>query len=802
MTFVKDVKFGLRGMRKNIGFTIVAVLTLAVAIGANSAIFTIIDAVLLRPLPYDHPEKIAWLWESTDIFLGSVSWPNFLDWSEQNTSFESLAGWTRQNVTLQQSSSPERVVAGVVTSNFFQTLGAQPMLGRTFAQGEDIAGAQKTVVLSEGLWKTRFAADKNIIGRAIPIGGEPHVVIGVMPGWMNFPNTAQLWIPFVPTQAQVSSRGNHFMLVLGRLRPGVTLEQAQQEMKVIAARIAQQYPDSQAKRSIRVVNLQEQMVGTTRPTLIALLAAVGFVLLIACANVANLLLARVTGRRREIAIRIALGASHGQLVRQFLTESVLLAALSGLVGLVIAKISMASLVAWAAPFLPRATEVSLDWRVVVFSMVAAAITGVLCGVVPAMQSWKEDPQNALKQGGTSAGSPQANWLTGVLAVGEVAASVVLLIAAGLMIRSVVKLQDMNPGFETTNVITMKIALPPSSYTAETAPRFYDNVLGRVAALPGVQSVGAITFLPAEQWGWNGGLTVQGVPRFNGEEKSIERRYISEDYFRAMGIPLVKGRFFNKGDTVGKGSAVLINQSLAKLIEPYGDPVGKVVEADTDEDPVVHLTIVGIVGDVNQAGLNVPPRPEIYYPYQTPVAAGTIYDLSLVVRATGDPTAIVNGVRREVAAVDPNQAVYGVKRMQEIVESSFTNFSFTRTLVTVFAILGTLLAVIGVYSVLSYLVSQHTREIGIRMALGAQRFAITRMVLNQALVVGVLGVAIGVGGALALTRLLASMLYGVKAHDPATFAGASALLFTVVLVACYVPAWRATKVDPMVVLRHD
>ncbi len=799
MSLAKDLKFGLRGMRKNLGFTTVAVLTLALAIGANSAIFSIIDAVLLKPLPYDHPERIVWVWESTDTFIGSASWPNLQDWRQQNTTFEQLGAWTRRNVTLQESSGPERVAAGVVTADFFQILGVKPMLGRTFAKGEDNPGSQKTVVLGEGLWKTHFGSDRNIVGRAISIGGEPHVVIGVMPAWMSFPANAQVWIPLMITKDQASARGNHFILGLGRLKPGVTLDQAQEEMKVIASRLAQQYPENQARRSILLVNLQEQLVGTSRPALIALLAAVGFVLLIACANVANLLLARVTGRRREIAIRIALGASRAQLVRQFLTESVLLAVISGVVGLAIAKVSMATLVAWATPFLPRATEVSLDWRVVVFSMLAAAITGVLCGVVPAMQSWKQDPQNSLKQGGTSVGSAQANWVTGALAVSEVAASVVLLIAAGLMIRSVLKLQDMNPGFETTNVITMKISLPPSAYTAETAPRFYDNVLGRVSALPGVQSAGAITFLPAEQWGWNGDLTVVGGPKFDNVTQAIERRYVSEDYFRAMSIPLIKGRFFTKGDTVGKGSAVLINHTLAKLIEPYGDPVGKSVEG---EEASQQLMIVGVVGDVNQSGLNVPPRPEIYYPYQTPVDAGTIYDLSLVVRATGDPTTIVNSIRREVAAVDPTQAVYGVKRMQEIVEGSITNFSFTRTLVTLFAVLGTLLAVIGVYSVLSYLVSQHTREIGIRMALGAQRLDITKMVLNQALVVGVLGVVIGVGGALALTRLLASMLYGVRAYDPATFMSASVLLFTVVLVACYVPARRATRVDPMVVLRHD
>jgi putative ABC transport system permease protein len=799
MSIAKDVKFGLRGMRKNLAFTAVAVLTLAFAIGANSAIFSIIDAVLLRPLPYDHPDRIVWIWEAAEKFLGSASWPNFQDWRQQSTSFEALAAWTRRNATLQETSAPERIPTAAVTSDFFRVLGMQALIGRGFAPGEDQRGAQKTVVLNADLWKTHFASDRNVVGRAITIGGEPHVVIGVMPESMNFPPNVQMWTPLMVSPEEEAARGEHFMLVIGRLRPGASLQQAQQEMKVIAARISQQYPESQARRSVMLVNLQEQLVGKSRPALLALLGAVGFVLLIACANVANLLLARVTGRRREIAIRMALGASRTQLVRQFLTESVLLGVAAAVIGLAIAKISMSSLTAWAAPFLPRTREISLDWRVIVFSLVAAIVTGVLCGVVPAMQSSKEDPQESLKQGGTSAGSPQANWLTGTLAVSEVAASVILLIAAGLMIRSVLKLQDTNPGFATTNVMTMKIALPPTQYNANTASQFYQQVLSRISGLPGVKSVGAISMLPSENWGWNGELTIEGMPPFNNEEQSTEYRFVSEDYFRAMSIPLLKGRFLKSSDMVGYGSAVLVNKALAKLIEPYGDPIGKTV---VEEDPKEHYTIVGIVGDVNQAGLNTPPLPEIYFPYQTQMHAGRIYDLSLVVQGTGDPASLVNAIRHEVSTVDSTQAVFDVKTMQEVIENSFTNFRFTRTLVTVFAVLGTLLAVVGVYSVLSYLVSQHTREIGIRMALGAQRFDISKMVLNQAVVVGVLGVAIGVAGAFVLTRLLASMLYGVNAHDPATFTAASLLLFSVVLFACYVPAWRATRVDPMLVLRHD
>jgi putative ABC transport system permease protein len=570
-------------------------------------------------------------------------------------------------------------------------------------------------------------------------------------------------------------------------------------MKVLAERIAKQFPDTQGRRSIRLVDLQQQLVGGTRASLIALLVAVGFVLLIACANVANLLLARVTGRRREIAIRMALGASRVRLLRQFLTESLVLSLSAGLLGLIIARISMSSLIAWAAPFLPRAGDVSVDLRIVAFSITLAAVTGLLCGFVPAAQSSKADMQDALKQGGTSAGSSHSNWVSGALAIGEVAVAVVLLISAGLLIRSVLELQKQDPGFQTENVITIKMSLPVESYKPDAAARFYHQALDRISALPGVQSAGSINLLPNDNWGSNGSLTVRGLPEFSDLDYTIERRFVSPNYFSAMNIPLVKGRLFTRSDAASKAHVTLINQSLAKLIEQNGDAIGKIVEGDTDADA---MSIVGVVGDVHQAGLNAPPLPEIYFLIDHGDAAYAVNNMNLVIRAMGDPTNLVNAVRREVAAVDPNQAIYGVKSMQNVVEDSYTNFRFTRTLVTVFACLGTLLAVIGVYSVLAYLVTQHTREIGIRVAVGAQRSHIVRMVLNQAAVVGAIGIGIGLCSAFALTRFISSMLFGVKAYDPGTFMGASALLFTVVLFACSVPAWRATRVDPMVVLRQD
>jgi putative ABC transport system permease protein len=799
MSFAKDVQFGIRGMRKNLGFTVVAVATLALAIGANSAIFSIVNGVLLRPLSYDHPERIVMVWESFDKFTGSASWPNFYDWRQQASSFDSMAAFRPRDVTLQEGTTPERVRGGFVSADFFRVLGVPPVLGRGFVAGEDQSTAHKVVVIEEGFWKTRFAADPGILGTNIRLNGDQYTVIGVMPSRLNYPANAKVWLPNVPNPDALGARGNHGQLVIARLKPAVSFTQAQSEMKVIAERIAKQYPDTQARRSILLVDLQQQLVGATRPSLIALLAAVGFVLLIACANVANLLLARVTGRRREIAIRMALGASRAQLLRQFLTESLVLSLFAGLLGLIIARISMASLLAWAAPFLPRAGDVSVDLRIVAFSITLAAVTGLLCGFVPAAQSSKADMQDALKQGGTSAGSSHSNWVSGALAIGEVAVAVVLLISAGLLIRTVLQLEKQDPGFQSENVITMKVALPPESYKPDAAARFYNQALDRVSTLPGVQSAGAINLLPNDSWGSNGSLTVRGMPAFSDLDYVIERRFISFEYLSAMNIPLLKGRLFTKNDSGTKARVALINQSLAKIIGQNGDPVGRIVEGDTDADAT---TIVGVVADVHQAGLNAPPLPEIYYLMDNAQAEYEVNNMSLVVHAMGDPENLVGAIRREVAAVDPNQAIYGVKTMQTVVEDSYTNFRFTRTLVTIFACLGTLLAVIGVYSVLAYLVTQHTREIGIRVAVGAQRSHIVRIVLSQAAVVGAIGVVIGLCSAFALTRFISSMLFGVKAYDAGTFAGASALLFIVVLVACCVPAWRATRVDPMVVLRQD
>jgi putative ABC transport system permease protein len=801
MNLISDVRFGIRSLRKDLPFTLVAIFTLALAIGANSAIFSVINAVLLRPLPYKNPDRIVRLWEAQDDFTGSVSWPNLQDWRQQNTTFEALAASFLKDLILHTDANPQHLSGASVSSEFFKVLGVQPLLGRTFLPGEDQPGSGNLVILSEGLWRGEFGSDPAVIGQSVTLNGEPHTVIAVMPAYMRYPGPGvQAWVPLILLPGEGSDRGTHMFEVIGRLKPDVSIDQAQREMALIARRIEQQYPDIQVGRSVRIVNLQEQLVGNIRPTLIALLGVVGFVLLIACANVANLLLARATARRREIAIRTALGASRGQLLFQFLTESILIALLGGMVGIVLAKVGMASLIAWAGPYLPRAQEVTLDLRVLAFSIAISILTGVICGIIPGLQSSKDDIQLALKQGGTSAGSPQSNWATGLLAIGETAAAVVLLIGAGLFMKSVLRLEHVDPGFQVQNVVTMKIALPQDSYEPAAAARFYTQLRQRTAQLPGVQAVGVINILPVEIWGYNGSIDLEGLPHFvNNPVWAIEERFVSPGYFRALNIPLVRGRDFAESD-IGRGSqSALINEEFARMISQYGDPLGRHI-LDELADPKAAITIVGIAGNVHQSGLDHPVRPEVYFLNDMP--RSTVNRMNLVVRTVGDPEASVGAIRHEVAAIDANQTAYEVKTMQTIMDNSISGRRFTRTLISVFAILGTILAVVGVYSVLSYLVTQHTREIGIRLALGAQRAHVVKLVLKQGAVVGLLGIGIGAIGAFVLARFLSTLLFDVKNYDLPTFFGASALLFTVVLIASYVPARRTTQVDPMIALRQD
>jgi putative ABC transport system permease protein len=798
-TFWQDLRYAARMLIKQPGFTTVAVLTIALGIGANSAIFSVVNSVLLRPLSFPEPERLIKIWET---FLpggqGTVSVPNLKDWREQNEAFTQIAAYQTAGFNLKGEENPERVVGSTVSADFFEVLGVPPHFGRTFQQGEDEPGRNRIVVLSYSLWQRNFGGDPGIVGKDILLGGENYRVVGVMPPHFRFPSRlTELWVPLdVPTS--YASRGNHFLLTLGRLKPGVSLEQAREQMVTIARRLEQQYPDNQAGRSVKLIPLQEEVVQNVRPALLVLLGAVGFVLLIACVNVANLLLARGAARRREIAIRTALGAGRGRLVRQLLTESVLLAVIGGVVGLGLGKLGVNLLITLASSYLPRASEVGLDSRVVGFTLLLSVLTGIIFGLAPAVQSARADVQSALKDGSNTGASSQQNWLRGALVVAEVSAAMVLLVGAGLLIKSFVRLQQMDAGLRPDNVITLGINLPQAKYsTSQAIDNFYQQLIDRVSSLPGVQTAGIINLLPLQQWGTNGDIHIEGDPPYPpGQAPLAELRIVSPDYFRALSIPLIAGRFFNAQDQEHSERVVIINQALARRYIPNKDPIGKRLGRGGD----TWMTIVGVVADVNQSGLTQDSRPEIYTPYTQ--TADFKRNVSVVVRASSEPTALISSIRNEVRNLDRNQPIYNVKTMETVISESISDRRLNMLLLGIFAAVALTLAVIGIYSVMSYVVTQSTREIGIRMALGAQTSDVLKLVIGQGIVLALVGVGLGLGGAFALTRLMSSMLYGVTTTDPLTFIGVSALLMLIAVLACYLPARRATKVHPMVALRYE
>jgi putative ABC transport system permease protein len=803
----KDLRYAVRMMLRQPGFTVVAILTLGLGIGANSAIFSVVNAVLLKPLPYPEPEQLVMLWESkTEAgmgarFKGTVSFPNFKDWREQNDSFRDLAAYQQAGYSLPGKDAPERVTGTMVSPNFFDVIGVRPQTGRAFSEAEKEPGASRVVVLSDALWRRNFGGDAGLIGRQITLSGEAYTVIGVMPQGFQFPSrSTQLWTPLDLTPDQLTNRDNHWLMVLGRLKPAATLEQAQAGMSTIASRIEQQYPDIQTGRDIQLVPLQEELVQFVRPALLVLLGAVGFVLLIACTNVANLLLARSAARRREIAIRTALGAGRWRLIRQFLTESVLLFILGGTLGLLISKWGMDFLVNWASGFMPRAGEVRLDARVVGFTLLLSFLTGVIFGLAPAIQSSKTDVQSALKEGGNSGQSQRRNWIRSGLVIAEIAAALVLLVGAGLLIKSFNRLLTTDTGVKAENVITMGLTLPQSLYsTQQSRTLFYQQVLERVASTAGVESAGVVNLLPIQNSGYNGKIWIEAeaVPQ-PGSEPIAEYRATSPDYFRALGIPLVEGRFFNQQDRERAVPVAIVNQTFVKRYLRGRDPLGSRIRKEETE----WLMVVGVVGDVRQSGLTQNIMPEVYTPYAQPESGTLTQGMTLVVRATGDSAETVANVRRAVLQVDPAQPVHNVQTMQEVIYRSVSDRRLTMMLLTIFAGVALFLAMIGIYSVMSYVVTQNTREIGIRMALGAQGRDVLKLVVGQGLMLTIVGIALGLAASLALTRLIKSLLFGVTATDPLTFTCVSLFLILVAVLACYIPARRATRVDPMVALRYE
>jgi putative ABC transport system permease protein len=800
-SLIKDIHYGVRMLTRNPAFTVVAVIALALGIGANAAIFSVVNAVLLRPLPYDDPDRLMMIRETKlpQFPEFSVSPGNFLDWQKQNTVFEPLVAIQNAAFNLIEAGEPERLQGQRVTDGFLAMLGAQPVLGRGFLPEEDQPGHNNVVILSHGLWQRRFGGDPNILDRAITLNGQSYNIIGVMPPSFRFGGRAtELWTPMGFTAQQAQQHGAHYVSAIGRLKPRVTVEQARAEMSAIAERLAGQYPDANAGWNVKVMPMLEYAVRSIKLALYVILAAVGFVLLIACANVANLLLARAASRQKEIAIRTALGAGRWRIVRQLLTESVLLSLIGGAVGLLLAVWGKDLLLSLAPEDLPRVREASLDGWVLAFTAGITLLTGLIFGLVPALQASKPNLNETLKDAGRgSTEGGRRHLVRSVLVVLEVATALVLLVGAGLMIKSFLRLQNVDPGFNPNNALTAKIALPQKKYP-ETDQRaaFYKQLLEKVAALPGVQAAGAACVLPLDD-DYVLGFEIQGRPPYPaGDEPSTNYYSVTPDYFAAMGIPLLRGRLFNEHDTKDSLRVAVISEAMAKKFFPDEDPIGKHIHVTNG--PVVYREIVGIVGDVKQYGLDQETPVETYEPFnQQPFGS-----MALVVRTTGDPTSLSGAIRSEVLSLDKEQPVSSIKPLAQLVSASIAQQRFAMLLLGVFAAVAMVLASVGIYGVMSYSVTQRTHEIGIRMALGAGQRDVLRLVVGHGMLLTLIGVAIGLGIAFLLTHVMAALLFGVSATDLTTFVVFSVSLTAVALVACLVPARRALKVDPMVALRYE
>ena len=809
---LQDVRYALRTLSKQPGFTLVAVVTLALGIGANTAIFSVIDAALLRALPYRAPGRLVHLWEtkrSRDFEQREASYPDFLDWRAQGSEvFEGLAGYTPRPFTLADAGEATRTRGAAVTANFFDLLGVNAAAGRAFVAGEDGLGAKRVAVISHGLWRRRFGGARSAVGREVALDGQAYTVVGVLPADFHFAplGDAEVWTPLAPTSDVAARRYQHWLKVFGRLKDGVTLAGAGAHLSTIASRIERDDPGAHAGVGLRAVELQEEFVGPVRPVLFVLLGAVGFVLLIACTNVANLLLARSAGRRKEVAVRVALGASRWRVVRQLLTESVLLALAGGAGGLVLALWGVDVLVALipAAQLaqMPYLQSLSLDRDVLLFACGLSLLTGVLFGLTPALSASRTDLQGALKEGGRGGtGSRGGRRLRDLLVVAEVALALVLLVGAGLLMKSLVTMLRVDPGFDTRGLLTMRVALPPARYHEEgKATRFYEEVLRRVAAVPGVRGAALTSNLPLAGDGGTGTPQVVGRQTPASDLTEAHLRTVSANYFEVLGIPLVRGRAFGERDDVKAPPVLLVNQTYAERVFPGEDPVGRRATFKFTGD--MQFEIVGVVGDEKVTSLDARTTPVVYFHSRQ----DSYFDSAALVARTdaADPLALASAVRDEVRALDPEVPVFAVQTLEQMVAGSRAAFMrrYPAYLTGVFACVALLLALVGIYGVVSYSVAQRTHELAVRVALGARTRDVLRLVLGHGLLLALVGIALGALGALALTRLISGLLFGVSAADPGVYLVVALLLAAVALLACLVPARRATKVDPMVALRYE
>ena len=808
-TVIKDIRYGVRGLIRRPGFTVIALITLALGIGANTAIFSVINAVLLRPLQFKDPEQLVVVWEDASFAGFPLNTPApgiYFDWKSQNQSFSDMAASAEASFNITGDGDPERVMAFAVTENFFPLFGVQPLLGRNFLPEEDRPGANKVVMLSHSLWQSRYGGDSQIVNREILLNGEKHTVVGVMPASFQFmEREVRLWVPIAFEPEDMTNRGGHYLKVVARLKPGVTQSQAQADMNAIMSRLAKDYPGEtmEGKLGAVVKPMREQLAGEARSSLIVLLIAVACVLLIACANVAGLLLARAVSRRREIALRVALGASRVRVVRQLLTESLLLATVAGVLGSVLAYWSFTFLQGLVPPEMALLTSLKLDTRILAFTLLISLVTGVIFGLVPALQSANIDLNDALKQSSTR--STSTSRLRNGLIVFEVAISIVLLVSAGLLIQTLFQLFRQYAVLEPEKVLTLRTVLPYEKYKEpQQRNNYYRQVLERVEHLPGVVSAGYSTSVPLLWKGGTSGFYPEGIQTpIPGMAYDANHRQVSADYLKTMNVPLRAGRYFDNRDNDQSMPVAIINETMARQYWPGENALGRRFKiGDPNEPGKQWKQIVGIVADIRQMGIDEPVKAEMYFPYQQITDWPGFRPRDLAIRTNGDTTNLVSAVRQAIREVDSDQPVSNVATMAEVLGEEAAQRRMGMIMLVGFAVLALLLASLGIYGVLAYFVTQHTNEIGVRLALGATPRNILFLVLKKGMGLTLIGVAIGIAASFAFTRWMSSLLFGVKAADPLTFVAVPLLLGMVALLACAIPARRATKVDPMVALRYE
>jgi len=814
---LKDIKYGARNLLKRPALTVIALVTLALGIGANTAIFSVVNAVVLRPLPYAEPDRLVTLWETMPgSDRRAVAPGNFFDWRAQNRTFQELGATFFGNFNLTSDGEPDRIDGATVTSNFMHVLGVQPQLGRTFQADDDQHQDRNLVLLGDGLWQRRFGADKNVVGRTVTIDEIPYTVVGVMGRNFKFPENSEMWVlgrnqsavPMsllaqVPDNDWIHERDAHFIRVIGRLKPNATLSQAQSDIAGITRRLEQDFPNTNAGLGSNLVPLHTQVVGDARKTLFILLGAVGFVLLIACTNVANLMLARATQRDREMAIRAAVGASRRRLVRQLLTESLLLSTLGGIAGLLVSIWVVDLFIKLSPGDIPRLNEASIDPRLLVFALVVSLLTGIGFGLLPAFQAARTNLNTALKDGGTkgSEGS-QRRGARNLLVVTEVALAQVLLVGAALLAISYVRVAQIDPGFNPDRVLTAKIAPARQKYpTPKARNAFYTAVLEHLERLPSVESAGMVMSLPLSGASMNRGFRVEGRPEPKADENiTMDFQIVSPAYFTTLQIPVRRGRSLSPTDTETSERVIVINEAMARRYWPNEDPVGKRMAIGDSSKDSSWRTIVGVVADNRHASLSELPVPTAFISYVQDFESWP--RMGFVIKSKTDAASLAAVVRREMTSVDPTQPVYAVEPMTNLLSTSIAQRRFIMMLLGSLAAIAVALAMVGVYGVISFSVSERTHEIGIRMALGARTLDVLQMVLGQGMRLTLVGIAIGLVAGLALMRLLTSMLFQVSPTDFRTFTMVSIIVGVVALVACYIPARRATKVDPLVALRYE